>query len=644
MKKNAPAQSPRKTPAPSAAASKNAATSAAETPNHWLWLGLCLLATLLVYIPAFSATFVNWDDADYGPEQMLIRSFSPISKFFTTSIQGNMHPLTMLSLAFNYAIGGDNPASYHILNVLLHLANTALAYWLAWRLSGGKFWVALLTGLLFGIHPMHVESVAWVSERKDVLYTLFYLSALLGYLRFLEKPGMGAYLGFTALYACSLLSKPAAVTFPIALFLIDFYRNRPLTMKTALEKAPHFLLALGLGYLTLHYQSSVGATDSKDLFPASRTMFFGFYSFAVYWLKVFLPTNLACFHAFPAANNALPMTYTLAPIFAAGLAVVLFLTRKQSRLPLFAVGFFALNLALVLQFFVVGSAIYSDRYAYLPYWSAFFLLGWALQYLVETRRSLSSGAAFALVGAVAAIFGYMAHRHAQTWQTPEKMWDNAIAVDPSARAYSLRAVLHRKAGESDKAFDLAAIALKMHRRDEDALLVQSNVYLERNNLEKAIEGYNTLIEWNPTNAAALTSRGAAFGKQGKWPEALADLEKALTLKPDDSKALLNAGIAYGQLGQHQKSLATFQHYLVVKPNDGDVINSVGYEHEILGDLPKAIENYSKAIEIIPKQGVFWMNRARAKLLSGDKTGARADAEKAQSLGTQLNPELLQRLK
>src|SRR6185295_13199703 len=209
---------------------------AARSGGPWawaFWLGAILFVTYLVYLPSLDNQFTNWDDNYYVLENPVV-AHPTAGSLLTQNLGGNHHPLTMATLAVNYAISGTKPFSYHWLNLLLHVANTALVFFFVRKLSGGRFWAAAVTALFFGIHPMHVESVAWISERKDVLYTAFFLGGAIAYWRYLDRR-QWQWLGVTFLmYLLSCLSKGMAVVFPLVMVLLDLWHRRPVLERRAL--------------------------------------------------------------------------------------------------------------------------------------------------------------------------------------------------------------------------------------------------------------------------------------------------------------------------------------------------------------------------------------------------------------------------
>src|SRR6185503_16318220 len=268
---------------------------------------------------------------------------------------------------------------YHWLNLILHLANTALVFVFVRKLSGGRFWTTVVTSLFFGIHPMHVESVAWIAERKDVLYALFYLLGLIAYLRYVEKRRPGWLAATWIAFALSIASKPAAVVFPLTLFAIDYFRRRPLRWGLVLEKVPFLVVSVAMGILTVSAQSSVGAVAAPEQWTLVQKVLFACYGTVMYVVKLFVPFGLSAIYPYPTVKGAPlgPEFYVAAAVVMLVLPVILFLFRKN-RAVMFGLAFFFINIVLVLQLFAIGQAVMADRYTYLPYIGLFFALAWWL--------------------------------------------------------------------------------------------------------------------------------------------------------------------------------------------------------------------------------------------------------------------------
>src|SRR6187455_1168651 len=395
---------------------------------------LILIITFIIYIPALSAGFVNWDDPDYvGGNSYLIRDLSRLPELFTTPVQGNHHPLTMFSLALNFAISGDDGWSYHLFNLIFHLVNCYLVYRLAFLLTKNNSLVALVTSLLFAIHPLHVESVAWISERKDVLYALFFIAGHITYTKYIDTSSKKQYWLTLLFVILSLMSKPAAVIFPVSLFCIDILRRRQFSFKLIIEKIPFFIPAIILGLLT------VGATG-EEYFGLAKNILFGFFGIMMYFVKMIVPYKLSAFYPFPPLNEKLSAAYYIAPIFALLLAAVTYFTWKKYRFVAFGISFYIANLLLVLQIFSVGSAVIAERYTYVPYIGLFFIAGCLLDRFAKGNMTK----AYAVLAPVTIIYSVVSFFQVQTWKSGETLWDNVIKNQPCSRAYSARATLFRR--------------------------------------------------------------------------------------------------------------------------------------------------------------------------------------------------------
>jgi protein O-mannosyl-transferase len=614
-----------------------------QKSNNWMPV-LAVILAFIAYTPVFKADFVTWDDPDYVTNNQVIRSFSNLKEIVTTPVQGNYHPLTMLSLAINWAISGKDATSYHVVNLLLHLLNVLLVFFLVMRLSGRKPWIAFLTALLFGLHPLHVESVAWVAERKDVLYTVFFLWALIAYLKFLEKPTVVKYGAVLVLFLLSLLSKPAAIIFPIVLFAIDFYKQRKFTLKTLGEKVPLLALSLIFGLLTLHGQSSAGAVAGASTFPSHFRIFFGFYGILMYLIKTIFPFNLCTFYPFPAINSALPVIYLISPLMTAALAGLFFYTRKKARLVAFGILFFLINLALVLQFLPVGSAIIADRYTYIPLIGIFLIAGYYFQLHADRNNGKPAAWALGVLVVVTISLTLLCFRQAETWKSGEALWEQALKVAPSSRAYTNRGLIYKLDKNYDKALEMYSQAIRMNKAEKDALVNRGNIYFNRKQYAEAIADYNACLAIDPKQHLAIENRGAAYASTGKYELALADMNQALQLKPQSLNGYANRAVVLQILGKQEEAIADFKQHMVYSPDEtGAIWNAIGTCYLRMQKNDEAIENFSKALTL-REDPMYLTNRAMAYANKGKITEARADVQKAVKLGGSVDPALLNRLR
>lgn len=602
------------------------------------WALPCVLGlTFLAYTPAFFARFVNWDDGDYSYNNIIIRSLANFKQLLTTPIQGNYHPLTMFSLAINYAISGNDPWSYHLFNVILHLVNGLLVFKFAMVLSNRNLFIAFTTAVLFGIHPMHVESVAWVSERKDVLYGLFFVAALISYTKYVDTGSKKQYL-FTILFGIlSLLSKPAAVILPVALFCIDLLRRRSLAWKLFLDKIPLLIPALVLGYATYAAQKEIGAATTT-LFPLASRIFMGFYGIAAYVVKMIFPFNLATFYGFPPINQPLPVSYYVSPLFSVALAIAFYFSYKRNRVLAFAIGFYLVNLILVLQFLTVGSAIIADRYTYIPYIGPFFFIGWLAYKYVKP-----STAVFA-VGAVSVVFTFLSFKQANTWHDGASLWDQAIKAAPSYKAHLNRATLLKDEKNYEPAIEHFSEAIRLNPQlGNDAYIYRGNVYFELKKYDLAFNDYQQAMSISRNDFTVLHNIGVVYAYRNQYDSALKYYGLALAKNAAYKPAYNNRGVLYMNHEKFREAILDFQNYLRFDPKAAGIYNIMGTTYRGWLKQDSSLKYINKAIELDPDPH-YILNRAMTYGAMNNYDLARKDVLKARAAGVPVDPAMLRELK
>jgi protein O-mannosyl-transferase len=604
---------------------------------------IILLLTIIAYLPALNAGFVNWDDPDYANNQTLKSMLSDFSLLFTKPIQGNYHPLTMLSLLINYAISGMDAWSYHLFNVLFHLANCYLVYRLAMLLSNKNMIIAFTTSILFAVHPMHVESVAWVAERKDVLYSLFFILGLISYIKYVDTGSKKQY-GFTALFLLlSLLSKPAAVIFPIALFCVDLLRKRKFSARMFIEKVPFLLVAFFLGYITFLAQKQTGATQGSEVFDTGTRVLMGFYGIMMYFFKLIFPFNLSALYPFPPLNESLPAAYYLSPVFTVLLAVLFFYSLKRTRIIAFGIFFYVVNLLLILQVLPVGSAIIAERYTYIPYIGIFYVAGW----LIDRYAKGNTVKAYYITVPVALILSVLTYRQSSVWFSGATLWDHAIKTQPSAIAYANRAVLFKEEKNDNKAIEYYTKAIEINTAGYEAYTSRGVIYFNQQKFDLAYADFNKALSIKPDYYSAMDNLGALFGLRGQFDSALQYFSRALAVRPDYLPSLKNRGLAYSELNRNQEAINDFEKVLQLnressKPDDPDILNIIGSCNNSLGRYQEAISIINKAINLKPDPH-FYLNRAYSNKALGNMEAARKDALTAKQGGLQLDPEFAKSL-
>lgn len=614
-----------------------------------IWCAAILLLTFVAYVPSLDNGFTNWDDEAYVTLNPALASPS-FDTMLTMNLNGNYHPLTMWSLALNYRISGLDPASYHWLNLLLHLANTVLVFLLLSRLSGGRLWTSVAGALFFGIHPMHAESVAWVSERKDVLYAFFFLMGLIVYLRYLDKRHWGWLIATLAAFALSLASKPAAVVFPLTLLLLDWYRRRPFTPSVLLEKLPFFAASVAMGLLTLGAQKASGAVATN--WSAFHNLLFASFGSVMYVVKLFLPVGLCAIYPYPNEGTGPGTEFYIALAAVLMLIPIAMIACRRFRAVGFGLGFFLINIVLVLQFFSVGQAVMADRYTYLPYIGLFFALAWWLDDPPGARvgppwvRPLIAACLLLLLP----FSLYQTWRRCDVWQSSETLWSDMIQKYPRRiyYAYTFRGAHYRDVSKQPgRAMADFNEAIALNPKVEIAWNEKGMLFVNLDQRDSALVCFDNAVRLRPEFVPARSNRGAILLGQGKAAAALSDFTAALEVDPQHFSALTNRSLAYIMLGDHEKALADLRRAIELQPahvNGYVYWNAIGLELAALNQHREAVAAFDRAIQIAPEsldsRRDFYYNRSRTLGALGDRVGALRDAQEARRLGASIDQEYI----
>ena len=566
-----------------------------------LWILLIAGITAVCLWPMLKNEFVNWDDEYYVINNQLLRG--PDWKgIISNQVLGNYHPLTILSYAFNYAISGLDPFSYLLVNYLLHLINTILVFYFIRDISGNNKFIAAFVAIIFGIHPMHVESVAWVAERKDVLYTFFFLLALLQYWKYLVKANKSNFWICFILFVLSLLSKPAAIVLPLVLLLLDYWKGRAITLRVVAEKIPFFVLSLLFGIITVKIQSP-SAMAGLDVFTITDRLFFACYTLMTYFLRFFVPYPLSALHPFPLSGN-LGWPILVSPLFVVAMIGVLWFFRKN-KVVVFGIFFYVINLLLVLQIISIGLTIVSERYTYVPYIGLSFMLAT----LVSRMKLVSPKISLAVAGIFTIVLGIISFQRTQVWRNSGTLWTDALKTYPKAPyARTNRAnYLSKLALRPDQkpfadsiykvAFEDCAIALSMRRNHAPAFEYRGLMYLDRQQFNEAFADANELIRLKPNYRIGYDIRATCYFKFNEPAKALADYDKCISIKPDDHRSYSNRGsILMNSFQKYNEALNEFNKAISIQPVNYYFLNrSICYYK--MNNIVKAREDAITAMQL-----------------------------------------------
>ncbi|MEI8005781.1 MAG: tetratricopeptide repeat protein [Bacteroidota bacterium] len=544
---------------------------------HPLWFILPLVA--IAFFPILNNGFVNWDDNELITGNPLIRSLSlnGIHKIFTTFWVGNYQPLHILAYALQYHFWGLNPAGYHAVSLILFLGITSLVYFFIYRISHQNITVAVIATLLFSINAMRVESVAWASEHKDMLYALFYVAALITYVKYIlsgkDQPRGWKlrYLIYTFAFFCfSVLSKVMAVSLVGALVMLDYYYERRLSISMLLEKVPFVIVSIIIGLVQVKATASTNSIDTSNQFThverlliASRNLMFFFY-------KMLVPVNLSNYHPYPdrAAGLPWPVEFYIAPFFVLILLTLVIWSMRKTRIIAFSVGFFIISLLLVLQYIAIGPTLFNERYSLLPAIPLSFLLASGI-YLLTTRFPAMKMLSLGLTGVYIAIMFYLTFFRCSVWQNPAKLWTNVISQYPhEAYPYYVRSEYYgRTLGDVRQEMEDLNTSIRLSPTINMAFINRGIVYYQNNMYDSAISDFTTAIRLNAGSCEAFINRGVTWSMMGRYTEALNDYNRSIELDPSKVNNYLYRGYCYFRMGQPDLALQDYSTGIAMAPDN-----------------------------------------------------------------------------
>jgi protein O-mannosyl-transferase len=543
-----------------------------DSKKKYAVMALFSLLIFAVYAQLLANDFINYDDQSYVTGNEYVQgglTFDGIQWAFTTFHSYNWHPLTWLSHMLDVQLYGLNPAGHHLTNVVFHVANSLVLFVLLTRMTG-TVWRSVCVAALFAVHPLHLESVAWIAERKDLLSTLFGFLAILAYLKFTRNRTIGRYLPVVALFALSLLAKPMLVTLPFLLLLLDYWplqRFSPGRSDSALanarwqsfaqlvlEKVPLFALTIASCVVTYLVQSREGAVNYHTSLPVNSGN--AILSYVKYVGKMFWPHPLAVIYPFnPDEINA--WNVAGASLFLAGASFVLI--RQAQRRPYLAVGWlwYLGTLVPVIGFVRVGDHSIADRYTYLPLVGLFIMVVWGINEVTE-RLHIKKAVVVGVFLAVITILSSLTIRQETYWLNSITLFEHAVAVTgDNSTAHKMLGLAYGAIGNVEKATSEGRISRMLYFRDLTKInpgdyaahYMLANAYGELNDFDDAVKEYRISIRLNGNNSKAYNNLGIAYYKEGKIDDARQAFRMAVAIDPANKEASSNLNTMERQLYQ-----------------------------------------------------------------------------------------------
>lgn len=569
---------------------------------------LCMCIILCIawftYQPALKNDFTNWDDDKYVYENPLLNlpKDEAVSRMFAEPYYLLYTPLTLLSYGLNYWYQGTQPHPFILTNIILHILNSLLVFLIMRKISDSEL-AGLFAGLMFALHPMHVESVAWISERKDVLYTLFFFAAMLSWLEFQIQRTKIWYLASLLLFLLSCLSKPSAVIFPVILILLDvrfemLQKLKSVHLKPAqnfnyfqllnpvahLNKIPFFLLSIIFGWILLFgVETQGGTTHSEELsshtFSTMDNILIAIYSYVWYPVKMIWPWPLSAFYAYPLNTEPLPWYIQFSPLVLLLIGISFgYAWKKRQTEILFTWLFYTVSIFLFIKVLTTVGAITYDRYFYVASLSFCLLAGFALKaawnHSVWKYPALIAGIVLCI------IWAGISHTRVQIWKNSYTLMSDMISLYPRHLPF---------------AYNNRGLWLSHEKR-----------------FPEAVEDFRKSIQIDPNSPNAWLNAGKTFGELGLPDSAVIYLENSLKRNPNDSKVYNNLGNAYGLLGRFEEARNSFHQSLKIDPDNANALFNLAVTYGLQGDTLTA-DSIMRISARLGNEGAHNSLKSRGKL-------------------------------
>lgn len=626
--------------------------------------------TLLCFSSAINNEFVNWDDDKNFYENDNITSlnsenfWSNTKKIFKDDVIGGYNPLTIWTFAIEHQVHGMDNANawkWHLDNVILHLLCTFLVFFIGRKL-GLNIWASLLFAGLFGVHPMRVESVAWVTERKDVLFGFFYLLSIFYYLKYVTEEKKKLYMAIIAIsFALSLMSKIQAVILPVSMILIDYYFDGKLDFKKMLYKIPFFIGSLLTGIIGIKYLGEQGSLETVANFSSIQRIFIGSFQYTIYLIKSIVPFRMSPLYPYPASIPIYFYISFLSFILSGVLMVWAYIKSKKAIF--FGLGFFIANVFFLLQILGAGQGFLADRFTYIAYLGIFFIFSFYFQKLLELKPNLKK-VGIGIAGVLLLVYGLLTYNQNKIWKNSGTLWTHVLKYyKNSTLPYGNRANYYRDNGQKVLALKDYNERIRLKADDPGVFNSRARLFFNSTNadtLRLALADYNQAIdlkiaEINKFATAGLTAkaqesstaiaeyyvnRGATYAKLQDYNQAITNLNEGIKYNKNFVNAYNNRSVIYNLRQQFPEALADINTYLQFKKFDANMWYEKSRLHNILGQPNESLQAANTAIKYNNGKGLFYVERCKAYFSLNKFAEAKQDLNKARQMGVNLDQNLV----
>ena len=593
------------------AGTQNKAVILSQTRLLWILIVLVCAAVLFAHWPVLSAKALSFDDKQYLVDNYAVQnpSASSAKQFLTevlepSTVGGYYQPLAMISLMLDCARGGtpENLTPFHLTSLVLHLLNTAIIILILYSLFG-RPWVAAIIGLLFGLHPMTVEPIAWVGERKTLLAAFFSLLCLLSYIRYTRFRSFTFYALTFIFFALALMSKPTSTPLPILLLLLDFWPLDRFSKRAITEKIPLFVIAAISALITVISQSRTAVTIMPQHNNAESVFLILCHNVVFYLFKIIYPANLSSHYPFPNPLSAEPMVF-IGVLGTLTLMLLLVISLHRTRAAL--VGWLFFFIAIFPTMGVIGftNVIASDKYAYLPAVGLLLPLASAVIYLWNTSQFRFPQLRPVLVICVIIAGGLelrAMRNYLAEWKDSQTLINHMLTLAPQAPIlHSGMGLFLFEQGKSDEAISHYKEALKLNPLDSETNNNMAIALAEKGQLDEAIAYYNKAIAARANNPSLYSNLGNAFAKQGKLEQAIEQYNKALQLRPRYPAALFNLADTLHKKGMLDEAVKTYNRVIEISPNYFQAYSNLANIFDDQNKPEQAVALYDRALKINPR--------------------------------------------
>jgi protein O-mannosyl-transferase len=613
-------QKPRTSPA---GGRRHSASRAAHPRGGTLWIAFALVVlTAVVYAPLAHFDFVKWDDPQYVTDNTIVLAgltWHGVAWAFTTSHAPYWHPLTWLSHMLDVHLFGLDAGGHHITNIVLHIATTLLLFGLLRKATGATLRSAFVAAL-FAVHPLHVESVAWIAERKDVLSALFWMLTLGAYGWYAARPSVRRYLAVAALFACALMAKPMVVTLPFTLLLVDVWPlERAMVGRMAgwsrliLEKLPLVALAAAVGIATVVLQRGQGVLPALDAIPLTLRLANALTSYVSYIGLMFWPAHLVALYPYPSALPAWP-TIAGAALVLIGISIVAI--RTVRRYPYVLVGWlwYLGTLVPVIGLIQSGEQSMADRFVYIPLVGLFAIIAWGVPDLLAREKGEKGVRPLFVVATIAiAACEAVSRQQVRYWSDNLTLWRHVVeTTGPNYRAQGNLAMALEDAGRTSDAIAHYSEALRINPRFVDAYDNLGLALASQGRTAEAVQIYTEVLRLKPTDADAQNNLGKILAEQGMVSDAIAHFSEAVRLKPQFSEAHNNLANALATRGRISEAIDQYTEALRLRPDFADAHNGLGGALVAQGRIDEAVAHFEAAVRLDPTFSAAQRNLERAR--------------------------------